>query len=118
MVVEELDQGDVARGVAGDRVVGVAEDLVALLGDRRLLPGGLRCLLPLLQLLDRLVDDLGLAQQVVADDLLDLGDRQTVGVGAAGGPAEQRPASRATAARWKSAASRARLRLGSTDGRV
>ena len=66
-----------------DRVVRVAEDLVGLLGDHRLLPRRLLGLLALLQLLDRLIDHLGLAHQVLLDDLLDLSHRQrgTVGSG-------------------------------------
>ena len=61
MVVEELDQGDVAIGVAGNRVAAWRKIWSRLLGDRDLLPGSFLGLLTLLQLLDRLVDHLRLA---------------------------------------------------------
>ena len=70
-VIEELDQGDVAIGVAGDRRRGIADQFAAprhegLLGaclDRRFLA--------LAHGLDRLEDDLGMIHDVIVNQSLD-----------------------------------------------
>ena len=76
MIVEELDEGDVALGIAADGRGRVVEQIVFLGGQ-----GGLAALrlgggLAPLQFLQRLVDEFRLAPQQIADDRLDLIDRQ------------------------------------------
>jgi hypothetical protein len=72
-VVEELDQGHVALRVAADGVVLRGEDRLAVLGHELAARLDLRHLLAPLELLERLVDHLRLAQQVLAHHALDLG---------------------------------------------
>ena len=93
-IVEELDQRDVAVRVAAHRRVRSFEQLALIRGDRLPLAdrGGFR--LTALQFLERLVDDLGLAQQIIPHDLLDLIGWQLRLVGLRHGRHPQHDASR------------------------
>ena len=72
VVVEELDQGDLARRVAEhDLVLGVEDRLGGVL-DRLALGDLVGGVLLALQRIDRIADDLGIGDQVVADDALEL----------------------------------------------
>ena len=76
LVVVELDDDDVAVGIAADRAVGIAEQLGLVLLDRLLGDGVALAVLLALELLHRLDQHFGVGEQVVADGLA---ERRLVG---------------------------------------
>ena len=71
IVVEELDQGDVAGRVAGREVVRAVEQRVARLAERRGLGRLLGLLLAALELGHRLLENLRVLQEIIAHDVAD-----------------------------------------------
>ncbi len=74
VVVEELDQRDVALRVADHHLARRGEEELAVVADRGDLRGLLRGVLLALQFVDRVADDLGIGDQVVADELGIIGE--------------------------------------------
>src|SRR5262245_40636281 len=72
IVIEELDHGDVALGIAQRHLPRRGEDGGAVVGDGGTMLFRLRLRLPLLELVHDLLQELRMAHQVVLDDALDL----------------------------------------------
>ena len=72
IVIEELDEGDVAVLVAERHVARRVEDRIGVLGDAGLVLLGFGGGLPLGQFGHRLFEHLGMGDQVVPDDVLDV----------------------------------------------
>ena len=73
VVVEELDQRDVAVGIAEDHLPLRAEEQVLVVGDRLDLGHLLGGILPALQFGERVTDDFRVGEEIAPDDRLDLG---------------------------------------------
>ena len=73
VVVEELDEVDVAFGIADDDVALGVEQRLRIVLDRDLMLLGFGHGLPLFELGDRLLQHLRVLQEILPDDALDLG---------------------------------------------
>jgi hypothetical protein len=73
IVIEELDHGDVALRIAQRHLARRGEKLGAVLLDAGAMLFRVRDRLPLLELVHDVLQQLGMAQQIVLDDALDLG---------------------------------------------
>src|SRR5579883_1465485 len=90
IVVEELDEGDVAVLVAERHAARRVEDRIRVLRDHRLMLGLVCGRLAFGQFVHRLLEDLGVADEVVPDDAFDVALLGVVEALGRGGPAAQR----------------------------